>query len=86
MATDTITSLNTSRLQEDLLFQLARGLSPDQVISVIAFRGNIRSQPQYIRSAAPSLTGGQGVVERLGLLVSLGRCKPFFFLPSLPFS
>ena len=65
-----MTALRTTKLEEDLMFNLAKTQAAEQVISVIAFRGNIRSEAQYIRSAS-SITGGQGVVNRLGLIVTM---------------
>ena len=65
-----MTALRTTKLEEDLMFNLAKQSAGEQVISVIAFRENIRSEAQYIRSAS-SITGGQGVVQRLGLIVTL---------------
>jgi hypothetical protein len=70
MSVDTMTALRTTKLEEDLMFALAKAQTAEQVISVIAFRGNIRSEAQYIRSAS-SITGGQGVVQRLGLIVTM---------------
>ena len=52
------------------MFAQAKASTTEQVISVIAFRGNIRSEAQYIRSAS-AITGGQGVVARLGLIVNM---------------
>ncbi|KAL4534227.1 hypothetical protein Ndes2437B_g03515 [Nannochloris sp. 'desiccata'] len=70
MSVDSMTALRTTKLEEDLMFALAKQSGGEQVISAIAFRGNIRSEAQYIRSAS-SVTGGQGVVQRLGLIVTL---------------
>jgi hypothetical protein len=70
MSVDTMTALRTTKLEEDLMFALAKQQAGEQVISVIAFRGNIRSEAQYIRSAS-TITGGQGVVNRLGLIVTM---------------
>lgn len=67
-----LSDLNNTKLEEDLLFQLAKSSGVDQVVSVVAFRGTVRSTPQYIRSAS-STTGGQGIVSRLGLLVTMGE-------------
>jgi len=65
-----MTALRTTKLEEDLMFELAKQSVGEQVISVIAFRGEIRSEAQYIRSSS-SITGGQGVVNRLGLIVNI---------------
>ncbi len=66
-----MTSLRTTKLEEDLLFEQAKQqIGGEAVISVIAFRGNIRSEAQYIRSAS-STTVGQGVVTRLGLIATM---------------
>ena len=67
-----MTALRTTRLEEDLLFNAAKNGSSDQVVSVIAFRGMMRSEAQYTRSAS-SITGGQGVVEKLGLIAAFGE-------------
>jgi hypothetical protein len=71
---DTMAALRTTKQEEDQLFQLATSTAGKQpVLSVIAFRGNVRSEAHYIRSDSTTLTGGTGVVERLGLLVTLGE-------------
>lgn len=70
--TDTMAALRSTKIEEDQLFDLTKALNEEQVLSVIAFRGNVRSEAQYIRSAS-TITGGTGIVERLGLLVTMGE-------------
>jgi len=65
-------ALRSTKVEEDQLFDLAKALNKEQILSVIAFRGDIRSEAQYIRSTS-SITGGMGIVERLGLLITLGE-------------
>jgi hypothetical protein len=72
VTTDQLSDLNNTKLEEDLMFQQAKTSGADQVISVVAFRSNLQSNPQYIRSSSSS-TGGQGVVLNLGLLITLGE-------------
>jgi hypothetical protein len=76
---DTLAGVRTSRAEMDaiwrtLLNDVAAGSQNVQpVISVIAFRGQNRSEAQYIRSNSSLLTEGTGIVEQLSLMVSWDR-------------
>jgi hypothetical protein len=43
------------------------------VLSLIAFRGENRSDPIYIRSAEPTETQGQGIVVEQSLILNFGK-------------
>lgn len=47
--------------------------TPAQVLSVVAFRGQNRSEAQYIVSNAPSRSEGTGIVQQLSLMVAWDR-------------
>lgn len=53
--------------------QVLNGMQDAPVISVIAFRGQNRSEAQYIRSNSSTETQGTGIVQQLSLLVSWDR-------------
>jgi hypothetical protein len=50
------------------------------LISVVAFRGAVRSEPRYVVSGAPSLTGGTGFVSTLSLMSRFGELRRFVAL------
>uniref|UniRef100_A0A383W183 Pherophorin domain-containing protein n=1 Tax=Tetradesmus obliquus TaxID=3088 RepID=A0A383W183_TETOB len=64
---DRLTALKTSFLEELMLTSKAPAGSP-KVISVVAFRNNVRSEARYIASFEPSVTAGTGFVPSLALL------------------
>lgn len=75
---DTLTALRTTRAEEDQLFDAAIALASVNaafkgVLSIIAFRGTLRSEVKYIRSDSPETTGGTGVVTKLALLLDFDR-------------
>jgi hypothetical protein len=63
-------ALRTTKAEDDQLFDLTVSKNAEQVVSVVAFHGAVRSEPRYVRSASGG-TGGQGQVLELGLLASL---------------
>lgn len=75
---DTLSVLRSTRAEEDQLFDAAIALAQansafSKVLSIIAFRGTVRSEVKYIRSDQPSVTGGTGVVDQLALLLVFDR-------------
>jgi hypothetical protein len=76
---DTIAGVRVPRVEMDAIWRslaasFAAGSEQVQpVISVIAFRGENRSEPQYIRSNSSQLTEGTGIVKDLSLMVSWDR-------------
>jgi hypothetical protein len=75
---DTLTALRTTRAEEDQLFDAAIALASVNaafkgVLSIIAFRGTLRSEVKYIRSDSTEATGGTGVVTKLALLLNFDR-------------
>lgn len=47
-----------------------------KVMSVVAFRGPIRSEAQYVRSNDPQETSGTGIVDQLALTVAMDNVRP----------
>ncbi|KDD75899.1 hypothetical protein H632_c447p1 [Helicosporidium sp. ATCC 50920] len=70
---DTMAALHTTKAEMDSLWNSIQGTQQRQVMSVIAFRGENRSEARYIRSNSPSDTGGTGIAEEMGLVVSFAR-------------
>ena len=66
---DTLAALRTTKQELDVLEDWVTATAGEEpVISVVAFRGSIRSEAHYIRSSSPTLTQGTGIVERLGII------------------
>ena len=71
---DSIAAVRTTRAEMDQIWQrLVAGGTDVEVVSVIAFRGQNRSEAQYIRSNVTVQTEGTGIVNQLSLLVSWDR-------------
>ena len=70
VAVDTMAALRTTKAEDDQLFDLTVSKNAEQVVSVVAFHGAVRSEPRYVRSASGG-TGGQGQVLELGLVATL---------------
>lgn len=64
--------MQSSEVEELLLLRTAADLGKAPVLSVVAFRGTIRSEARFIRSRSPE-SGGQGSVQSMYLLISLDR-------------
>lgn len=76
---DTMTALRNTKVEEDQLYDyVTAATGVEQVVSVIAFRGNIRSEAQYVRSNS-AITGGTGVVKGLGLIVTMRTSLEHYF-------
>ena len=80
---DVITAVRETRSEVDQLwaavtagtqpYNTANGNNDNQAITVVAFRGQNRSEAQYMRSNDASLTTGTGVVAQLSLMVAFSR-------------
>lgn len=76
---DTLSGVRVTRAEMDAIWRkvsadyAAGATNVQPTITVIAFRGQNRSEAQYIRSNNTQLTEGAGIVEELSLLVSWDR-------------
>ncbi|KAL4431119.1 hypothetical protein ABPG75_006375 [Micractinium tetrahymenae] len=71
---DTLVGLRATRAEIDQIWkQVLTSMQDSPVISVIAFRGQNRSEAQYIRSNSSTETQGTGIVQQLSLMVSWDR-------------
>eukprot|EP00887_Chlorella_sp_A99_P005808 scaffold1.g5808.t1 len=63
---DVMAALRTVRAEFDQMWNDIP-LTQKRVVSVVAFRNNVRSEARYVRSSDPKETGGTGVVESMAL-------------------
>ncbi|PRW58472.1 Armadillo repeat-containing 8 [Chlorella sorokiniana] len=72
---DTIAAARTTRAEMTQIWKAVteKFVADDQVISVIAFRGQNRSEAQYVISNSPGRTDGTGIVQQLSLMVAWDR-------------
>ncbi|RMZ54375.1 hypothetical protein APUTEX25_001951 [Auxenochlorella protothecoides] len=70
---DTLAALRTTKAEEDAIWGPILGVQQTEVLSVIAFRGQNRSDAKYIRSNMAALTGGTGIVEQMSLFIGFNR-------------
>ena len=65
---DTLAAVRGTKAEEDQIFDsLPSGKAA--VLSVIAFRGQNRSEARYVRSASATTTKGIGIVSTTALLL-----------------
>lgn len=57
---------------QNSLEEIARTDKNSDVVMVAAFRGNVTSPPVYIYSNDKGATGETGIVDQLGLVITLG--------------
>lgn len=71
---DTMAGLRTTRAEMDQMWaKVVRDNPVAPFISVIAFRGQNRSEAQYIRSNSSTESEGTGIVQQLSLVVGWNR-------------
>lgn len=70
---DTLAALRTTKAEEDAIWGPILGVQQTEVLSVIAFRGQNRSDAKYIRSNMAALTGGTGIVEQMSLFIGFSE-------------
>lgn len=72
---DTLAAARTTRAEMAQLWAyIQKTIQPDdQVLSVIAFRGENRSEAQYVASASAARSEGTGIVQQLSLMVGWDR-------------
>lgn len=69
---DTLAAVRTSEEEETQLLAYATAENKPQVLTVIAFRNNLRSEARYVRSQSPE-SGGTGTVEKMAILLQMGE-------------
>ncbi|KIZ07612.1 hypothetical protein MNEG_0342 [Monoraphidium neglectum] len=72
---DKLSVLKTT-FPEQLALTAASAEGAPLVISVVAFRSNVRSEARYVVSGAPAITGGTGFVSTLSLMSKFGEPLP----------
>lgn len=70
---DSMAAIRTTKAEEDVLWDPILGLQQTEVLSVIAFRGQNRSDPRYIRSNNAGQTSGTGIVQQMSLLIGFDQ-------------
>lgn len=72
LTVDSLAAVRTTKAEEDVLWDPIQGVQKTEVLSVITFRGQNRSDPRYIRSNSAAQTGGTGIVQQTSLIIGFG--------------